>query len=133
MQSPDAGDAAVHCFSAWRTALKTDPDLSRDARMMVPVFYDDQREQTKVWALLGWHTTPVRVDYEKPPTVLAVEPAHGTAPSQSPDVLFNATTYELAVPVTAEVYAKTLLDRDEFRRHCDRFKTRDAILSNLSR
>jgi hypothetical protein len=31
----------------------------------------------------------------------------------------------------AEVYVSQLLDRDEFRRHCDRFKTREAILANL--
>jgi hypothetical protein len=33
----------------------------------------------------------------------------------------------LAVPVMAEDYVGQLLDRDEFRRHCDR----EAILANL--
>jgi hypothetical protein len=31
----------------------------------------------------------------------------------------------------AEVYVSRLLDRDEFRRHCDRHQTRNAILANL--
>ena len=39
--------------------------------------------------------------------------------------------HEFAVPVMAEVYVTRLLDRDEFRPHCDRFRTREAILSNL--
>jgi len=36
-----------------------------------------------------------------------------------------------AAPVVAEVYVARLVGRDEFRRHCDRFRTRDAILANL--
>ena len=31
----------------------------------------------------------------------------------------------------AEVYVSHLLDRDEFRRHCDRYQTRERILANL--
>jgi hypothetical protein len=37
----------------------------------------------------------------------------------------------LATPVMAEVYVSHLLDRDEFRRHCDRYQTLDRILANL--
>jgi len=48
-----------------------------------------------------------------------------------PPVEFTADRYQFAVPVLAEVYVSRLLDRDEFRRHCDRFKTREAILANL--
>ncbi len=28
-------------------------------------------------------------------------------------------------------YVTRILDRDEFRRHCDRFRTRSAVLANL--
>ena len=52
-------------------------------------------------------------------------------PAGPPPVLFSGDRYEFAVPVLAEVYVTRLLDRDEFRRHCDRHKTRDAILANL--
>jgi hypothetical protein len=31
----------------------------------------------------------------------------------------------------AEVYVNRLLDRDEFRRHCDAYQSREAILANL--
>jgi hypothetical protein len=40
-------------------------------------------------------------------------------------------TAHAAEPVLAEVYVGRLLDRGEFRGHCDRHKTRDAILANL--
>lgn len=120
-------------FNAWRTGLSNDPDVARDARMMVPVFHDVGRKKTKVWAFLGWRTVPVDVEYRKEPTVLAVESARpqGPAPAESPPVRFYGVRYEFAVPVTVELYVTRLLDRDEFRRHCDRHRTRAAILRHL--
>jgi hypothetical protein len=137
-------------FQEWGAGLAADRDVSRDVRMMVPVYYDVQREKTKVWAFLGWRTVPVDVSYATEPRVLAVEPAKPPEPTDRlsvlrrkfrkppekpaeapPPVRFARDRYELAVPVMAEVYITRLLDRDEFRRHCDRFKTRDAILANL--
>jgi hypothetical protein len=130
---PDDGDTTTRCFSTWRGNLGTDRDVSRDARMMVPIFYDVQREKTKVWVFLGWRTTIVDVEYRVPPTVRTVEPlqAAGQSSSDPPPVVFSGDRHELAVPVMAETYVSRLLNRDEFRRHCDRFGTRDAILSNL--
>jgi hypothetical protein len=127
------GDEAARCFSAWQSAQQADQDVGRDARMIVPVYYDEQRKKTKVWAFLGWRTTDVDVDYRWPPTVLAVESsrAAGQPSADPPPVLFSGDRYELAVPVMAEVYVSRPLDRDEFRRHCDRHNTRDGILANL--
>jgi hypothetical protein len=130
---PAGGEAAACRFSTWRAGLWSDADVNRDVRMMVPVFYDEQRRRTKVWAFLGWQTTAVDVTYRSPPTVTRVETLAGGRPltGEPPPVLFVGDRYELAVPVTAEVYVSRLLDRDEFRRHCDRHKGRDAILANL--
>ncbi|MGL4553208.1 MAG: hypothetical protein ACRC33_18745 [Gemmataceae bacterium] len=125
-------DQAARGFSDWRADAGSDPDVSGDARAMVPVFYDVQRKKMKVWALLGWRTTGVQADYRVPPAVLAVEPLAGEPPGDPPPVLFRADWYEFAVPVTAEVYVTRLLGRDAFRRHCDRHRTRDAILANLA-
>jgi hypothetical protein len=133
MGLPDGGAAAAHCCSEWRTNLRSDADVSRDVRMMVPVFDDVQRKKTKVWAFLGWRTTTVEVEYRVQPIVLTVEPLNKPKqpPGQLPPVLFSGDCYELAVPVLAEVYVERLLDRTEFQRHCDRFRTRKAILANL--
>jgi hypothetical protein len=133
MQLPDGEDGTTCCFLAWRSGLKADKDVGRDVRMMVPVFYDLEREKMKVWAFMGWRTTTVDVGYRLPPTVLAVEPAQATRQPSAhpPPVLFSGAQYELAAPVMAKVYVERLLNRDEFRRHCDRFRTRDAILANL--
>jgi hypothetical protein len=130
-----------------------DPDLGTDARMMVPVFFDVERRKTKVWAFLGWRQIGLTVSYEKLPSVFACEPTRAPEPDatdrrsvlerkfrkkenrsarpEPPDVQFTGESHRLATPVMAEVYVSRLLDRDEFRRHCDRYQTREQILANL--
>lgn len=56
-----ARDATIHraVVGAWLESLPKDPDLGKDIRMMVPLFYDAQRQQTKVWAVLGVATKPL--------------------------------------------------------------------------
>lgn len=54
-----------------------------------------------------------------------------TGPAAPPEVKLVGDYYELAEPVMAEVYVAQLLERDAFRRHCDRYRSRDAILANL--
>jgi hypothetical protein len=133
MGLPGGGEPAARRFAEWRAKVRSDADVGRDARMMVPVFHDVQRGKTKVWALLGWRTAAVDVGYRVPPTVVGVEAVAGKGrpPGEPPPVLFAGDRYGLAMPVMAEAYVGRLLDRDEFRRHCDRHKTRDAILANL--
>jgi hypothetical protein len=144
----DEKDAAQ--FASWRANLAADGDVSRDCRMMVPVFFDLLRRKTKVWVFLGWRTVPVDVGYRTAPQVLGVErdpepepvgrlgalrrkfrTPPRSQPTGPPPVEFSGERYEFAVPVMAEVYVARLFDRDEFRRHCDHYKTRDAILANL--
>ena len=122
--------ADVATFDAWRALLAGDPDLTRDVRMMVPVFYDLQRRQTKVWVFLGWSTRPLEVSYAKNPSILEQE-RPGGGEGEEADVRFVGQSVAVAYPVTAEVYVSRLLDREQFRAHCDRFRTRTEILRNL--
>jgi hypothetical protein len=150
-ESPSAGDGPDDGFASWRARISEDRDVARDARMMVPVFYDRQRGMTKVWAFLGWRDLPLSVAFHSQPTVLAIEKVASTQPPKTdrlsvlrqkfhptpgeagpPRIEFGSSFYELATPVMAEVYVSRLLNRDEFRRHCDHHKTRTAILANLS-
>lgn len=139
-------------FWKFQNCLASDTDIGRDARMMVPVYFDLQKEKTKVWAFLGWRTVPVDVKYLVSPALLAVEPSTPPKPDASdrlsilrrkfrqpaeqlptvpPRVQFERQRYQFAIPVMAEVYVGNLLDRVEFRSHCDLYVTRDAILANL--
>jgi hypothetical protein len=122
-------------FRQWASNLGPDPDLGRDARMMVPVFHDILRDRIKVWAFLGWETTPLDVQYATPPQVIGCNrsgrgPGSGSV-GEAPMVLFSGERHEMATPVMVEVYVRRVLDRQEFQRHCDCHRTRSAILNNL--
>lgn len=133
--APEDGSAAD--LAAW--SADRDPDLGVDNRMMVPVFFDTQRRMTKVWAFLGWRSRPLVASFAKPPRVEVPGTAEkrgwfgfGKKAAAPEPVEFESARYSLVYPVTAEVYVSKRLDRDEFRAHCDRFKTADEILKNLA-
>jgi hypothetical protein len=128
-----AGAQSNYALAAgWLSSMREDPDLGRDIRMMVPVFYDVARRQTKVWAILGVSVRPLEVAYQSPPAVVAVTDPKGKPLSlRNVRVRFEEERHITAYFATAEVYAKRLLDRTEFRRHCDKYKTYRAIIDHL--
>jgi hypothetical protein len=124
-------ESAMH-FLRWNASIKSDGDVARDARMMVPVFYDLQRRKTKVWVVLGWAASGTYYSYEQRPTATVTGPdGKPAAGEDAPELIFHGSSRNLASPVFAEVYVSRLLDRDEFRQHCDAYATQAAILSNL--
>jgi hypothetical protein len=123
-------DADGQAFKRWAQTMNDDPDVGRDARMMVPVFFDVGRRKTKVWAFLGWSQRPVTFSFSTQPAVQVTKNGQAAKPGEV-DLQFGATHLSLAYPVCAEVYVDRILNREEFRRHCDRFKSRSEILKNL--
>lgn len=99
------------------------PGTAEDIRMMVPVFYDLGRHRMKVWAILGWSTRSVTVGFAVPPAATVLK-GHRR-------IRFVPESHQLAYPVFAEAYVERLLDRAEFRAHCDRYRTAERILGNL--
>ena len=59
------GDRAL--LRTWLASLRKDPDLGKDIRMMIPIFYDLARRKTKVWVVLGIATNPLTMSYVTPP------------------------------------------------------------------
>lgn len=128
---PTALDDREH-FAAWARDLEADPDLGQDARMMVPIFYDKGRGQIKAWAFMGWTLRTVDVWFSSHPKARVFDRQGREVPLGANLQLFwNAERHRVPQPVTAEVYVARLLDRDEFRRHCDKHQTRSAILAAL--
>ncbi len=120
-------------FSSWSQKLSKDEDLFRDARMMVPVFYDEGREKWKVWVFLGWDTRKLWVRYEREPKVLG---SHRTEqlkgqPNEQIRWQFTMETHSLPMPVVAEAHVGEVMNRDEFRKFCDKYRTKESILQNL--
>jgi len=119
-------------LEAWLESLGKDPDLGRDIRMMVPVFYDTGRQKTKVWAVLGIANKPLSVSYATPPTVKGIKgPGGKVVKSGDVEVDFVPQGARLAYIVSAEVYVSRLLNRTEFRQLCDQKKTYQAIVDSL--
>jgi hypothetical protein len=128
-QLPDLS-AAISTFQDWASELDNDLDLGRDPRMMVPIFYDVERNKTKVWVVLGWEKRPLRISYATPPTV-HVKDKNGRAADKEIDIKFSGQYVFAAYPVSAEVYVSRLLNREEFQKHCDQYGTREEILAKL--
>lgn len=128
-----SGDAAADArrFLDWAANLDHDADISQDARMMVPVFYDAQRKKTKVWALLGWTLQGVGFDFATAPKAMVFDREGHEVASDQVVLHFAGQWTAMPYPVVAELYVDELLDREEFRRHCDQYRTRSAILRNL--
>jgi hypothetical protein len=124
-------DAAAAAFADWTEHIDKDDDVGRDSRTMVPVFYDVQRQKTKVWVMLGWSQRRLITDFATPPSYSVVDAQGQAVPSNKVDVSFDSESQALVYPVMEEIYVSKILDREEFRRHCDRYKTRSAILANL--
>ena len=123
----------VKLYLKWIGTLDRDRDVGQDVRMMVPLFYDAMRRKTKVWAVLGLSKKRLEVGYEKTPTVKSVRDMKTGRPTDSSRLHINykSETHSLIYLVSAEVYVSKLLNREEFRKHCDRYKTQSAILKNL--
>ncbi len=127
-----SADDQAKTFLRWVASLQSDPDLAPDIRMMVPVFFDQERQKTKVWVMLGWEQANCTFGYEQEPGVKITGPdGKPVAGDDAPEVHFHGTHRYLATPVFAEVYVTKILNRAEFRRHCDTYQTKAAILANL--
>ena len=126
-ESQPGPEAAI--FRDW-ASRPDDPDLGRDARMMVPVFSDIERGKTKVWVVLGWTERDLSIGFTPPPKYRVVDKA-GQDASRRVRVQFISTGQQVAQPVFAEVYVSRLLDRREFRAHCDRYRSVPEILAHL--
>ncbi len=120
-------------LGAWLASVRKDPDLGNDVRMMVPIFYDVVRKKTKVWVVLGVATKPLTVSYATPPVIKQITGPDGQLlKPDDVEVEFTADFHQTAYFATAELYVTRLLDRKEFRGHCDRHKTYEAIISRLN-
>ena len=126
----DEDEAAL---ARWREALPGDPDLSRDMRMMVPVAWNVLTGEYEVWAFIGWETHPIQIAFRKPPSLTVIDATTGSPAKSPPPVKFVAESPAMMVPVVLDLHVRRLLDRDEMRRLCDRYLTREDIEAALQK
>ena len=129
--SGNGGNKDIEFARQWMNHLSEDPDVSRDNRMMVPVFYDIPRKMTKVWVVLGYEQKSVEVGFKSAPRITVFDSQGKKIDESKLDVHYKDQVRSLWYPVFAEIYVKNILDRDEFRKLCDRYSTKPEILKAL--
>ncbi|MFZ0945109.1 MAG: hypothetical protein WB930_03120 [Syntrophobacteraceae bacterium] len=129
--SGNGGKKDIEVARRWMNHLSDDPDVARDNRMMVPVFYDIQKSMTKVWVVLGYEQKSVKVGFKSTPQITVFDGSGKKIDASGLDVHYKYETHSLWYPVFAEIYVKNILDRDEFRKLCDRYVTTQEILNAL--
>jgi hypothetical protein len=116
----------------WLASYGKDSDLTVDTRVSVPLYFDVDNRQTRLWATIGVRLAKLDVSYAKPPKI---KPTEGTAGWEevNPDQL-EAVQYVIVVDEFAEVNIPGLqpLTREEFRKICNARKTKPEILRALS-
>jgi len=107
----------------WKQEVAKDQDVAADCRMMVPVFYDVEKKKTKVWCFLGYTDKPLKVHFSSSPKIIQDSGAK---------IDFVSSGYSLYYPVFAEIYVSAILNRDEFRKVCDKNRVKSKIIEALS-
>jgi hypothetical protein len=112
----------------WLEGVAEHADLACDTRVSVPVYYDPQRNVTRVWATLGVRLAKLDVSYEIGPRVRQPGSESWQAPGRT-----GTAHYLIPVDTFAEVEMKgqRALTREELRAVCDRAKTKEAIVAEL--
>ena len=125
--------ALARGFAHFRRRIRRDPDVGADARTMVPVSFNPDTRQVRVWAFLGWTRRDAQFEFVHPPRVTAErlgsrEPSgHRVAIVPS----YRARSVFVEEPVIVEAVVSRRLDRDAFRRLCNRHRRLPDILAAL--
>ncbi|MCP3098130.1 hypothetical protein LZ198_04470 [Myxococcus sp. K15C18031901] len=126
---PDADVPAAMLTRKWLHAWRDDVDLGTDTRRVVPLAFDQARERTRVVAMMGFLSTSVEARFLQPPQVRAFSgKGH---PRAAPTPSYPSIKYQTLCPVAEEVYVRRVPEPDEFRRLCDTYVSREAILRAL--
>ncbi len=112
----------------WITSFHKDPDIGADSRMMVPLFYDIERGQVKVWVFLGYTSKPLEISFHREPKARVTNLAGKRTRAE---LKYHRIRQTMITPISAELYVNRLLNRREMQRLCQQCRTRSRILEAL--
>jgi len=124
---------AMERVKKWEKNLSEDRDLSGDNRMMVPVFYDPEKDRTKVWVFMGYEKKTIEMNFSRPPEVEVFDKTGHKLEKEEVEIVYKSNRRELICPVSGEIYVKKILNREEFRRVCNNYISPGEILSALEK
>jgi hypothetical protein len=120
-------DRAVAAAAEWLGRWQTDPDVTRDPRVMIPIFYED-RGFTRYWAVVGVKAIRARAEFVpgyEPQIVSATPCTIGKIVSRAYTLLVEESA-ELRLPSD-----RPPPTRAELRAVCDAHATKDEIVRAL--
>lgn len=118
--------AADNFISNWKDM----PEMGQDIRVIVPIGPLDGKDPSKgvnYWAVLGIEPLEIKVNYKDKPKIIIPQK------NVKANIQYGTSRYTILVPVFAEVIIKDAAPptREEFRKICDKYRTKDAILKYL--
>ncbi|MFN0195428.1 MAG: hypothetical protein ACKVT0_01680 [Planctomycetaceae bacterium] len=124
------------CYAAattWLEAIADEPDLAEDSRVVVPIYVDPIKGTSRLWMTLGIRLSTLEAKFATSPSIKPVE-GEGEWKKVQEHKLEQAI-HLIAVDEFAEVEVPTTEPptREEFRKLCDKYKTKDKIIKALSR
>jgi len=66
-------EKAIQIVKDWIKTLHNDQAIMEDNRMMVPVFYDIEKDLMKVWVFLGYETKTLLVKFHQKPRITVLD------------------------------------------------------------
>jgi hypothetical protein len=121
-EATEGDEAALETFERWQQISPEDPDLAADLRVAVPVFYDVERNTTRIAVTLGVETRTLRCEYVAPPRISVSD---GSSPQLA------GSEYLILAPITLECDVAVPPGRDELRAICDEHRSPEAIRAAL--
>ncbi len=128
IKTDDRSFSAISFFRTWQGGANHDPDLGRDLRCMVPIYFDMGRGQIRVRVVTGVEERQARARFVSPPKVDVYDSKGMPA---TVEVSFASSGCRLLHPSGFECNVNRILDREEFRALCDRYESQEELRSAL--
>lgn len=124
-------EAAYQAAAEW-LARTTHPELAIDTRVAVPIAYDPQADESRLWATIGIRLAKLDASYARSPRYRE----NADAPWEEVEAWrLGKSRYVIAVDEFTEfsLPGGNVMTREQLRNLCDRHQTKAGIVTELSR
>lgn len=126
----DRDDAGLERARKFTVDWSDWPAMKGDVRVIVPIGPLDDKDPSKgynYWAVLGIQPIDINVEYDKKPSVRVLRKG------VKANIKYRDAHWTILMPVFAEVIipGSSPPTREEFRKVCDRYKTKEKIIAAL--
>lgn len=148
MDPAQTPEESLAVFNGWASHYLTDIDLNQENRVMIPIAYDVEKRQTKVYCFCGWRLEELEISFAKPPEVeifsksgkkmarkdLWLRPTYVGNSGQTADEIsysFTSVKVKALYPVIEELTLDKTLEKKQFQDICDSNEKFEALVSSI--